>query len=516
MADKLRKIAIIGGGVAGLATAYHLERLAGQHVDRQVGEHVDQRMEDRTTESTGDLAVTVFEAAAQTGGYLQTRRAGGYRFEIGPNGFLDNEPATLRLIDHLGIRDQLQRSSDATRRRFLLVRGKLRELPMSPPAFITSALMTPAAKLRMAGELFLSRRPDLGRAATDPATDETVYEFGKRRLGVEFAETMLDPMVKGIFGGDARRLSLAAAFPRMVQLEQEYRSLFMAMYKLSRARRKEGNGAVSAGPSGVLYGFSDGMNVLPTALTSALTAEIKTNCPVSGISGSPADGWYVTVGAKRHGPFDTVINAAPAHAAARQVPDTELATLLAGISYAPMAVITLGYDEKQIKHDLNGFGMLIPSRERRRLLGVLWSSTIFAGRAPDGKRLLRCMAGGPGNEALLSGTDEALVQMAIAELTDLFGVTGPPEQQWVIRHPKAIAQYEPGHLARLAAIDRILTDRYPGLYITGSSYRGISVNYCIKEAEATAHSVWNFLANRTPISRRRNDTETEPVSALGH
>jgi protoporphyrinogen/coproporphyrinogen III oxidase len=498
MAGKLRKVAVVGGGVAGLATAYHLERLSGM------------------SPSGVDVAVTLFEAESMPGGYLATRQEAGYQFEIGPNGFLDNEPATLRLVDYLGLRDQLQRSSDATRYRYLLIGGRLCELPMSPPAFVASKLMSFTAKLRMACELLLPRRSGLGQAATNPTTDETVYEFGKRRLGVEFAETMLDPMVKGIFGGDARRLSLAAAFPRMVELEREYRSLFMAMYKLSRARRKEGKGAVSAGPSGVLHGFKQGMAALPAALVASLKGEIKTDCAVNHISQSPGGGWTVTVGAGSYGPFDAIINAAPAHAVARQVPDGELATLLSGITYTPMVVMTLAYDAKNIDHSLNGFGMLIPSREQRHLLGVLWSSSIFSGRAPDGKRLLRCMAGGPGQEAILGHTDNELVELAVAELADLFGMSGQPEQQWVIRHPQAIAQYEPGHLYRLTAIDRILRDRLTGLYITGSSYRGISVNYCVKEAESAAAHAWEYLETSLPVSGSINDTETEPVSALGH
>ncbi len=459
-----RRIAVIGGGVAGLATALNL-------LDGGRGL---------------DLSVTVFESDERPGGNLSTLRRDGWTLERGPNGFLDNEPATLRLVERLALDERLQRSTDAARRRFLMLRGRLCEIPVSPPAFLKSRLFRARDKARILGEIFVSPRRDLGRADVDPATDETVYDFGARRLGRAFAETMLDPMVKGVFGGDARELSLAAAFPRMVELERDHGGLFKALFKL---RRRSG-GQADAGPTGVLHSLDGGIATLPEALAAALDAdpraELRTACPVARVD-AVDPGYLLQAGDETHGPFDTVIAAAPAHATARQLLhlDPDLAAELDGIPYVPMAVIALGFDRADVSHDLDGFGLLVPSRERRRLLGALWTSSVFSGRAPRDRVLIRAMVGGPRDRGVLDADDAELRDVALSELRGLLGLRGAPELCEVFCHERAIAQYVPGHLARLRRIETRLAAR-PGLLLTGSSYRGISVNACVKDAERVA------------------------------
>ena len=471
-------IAVVAGGVAGLATALNLL--------------------DRAEAAKRDLRVTVFEKAADPGGNLQTLREDGWQLEWGPNGFLDNEPATLRLVSRLNLDDDLQRSSEATRHRFLLVDGRLREIPTSPGAFIKSDLLGWGAKLRMAGEFFIPPRKDLGRAAEDPATDETVDRFGRRRLGAEFAEIMLDPMVKGIFGGNSRRLSLAAAFPRMVELEQDHGGLFKAMMALGRQRKREGKSGTDAGPSGVLTSFKGGMGALVDEAGGALAADprcdLRLGASVTHIT--RVDGaWHVGGNGFDMGAFDAVVDAAPAHAAAGHLRESvpAVSALLARIPFAPMAVVALGFDRGAVKHDLNGFGVLIPTREKRELLGALWTSSIFSGRAPEGKVLIRAMAGGADNPRIMDLDDDALATLIMAELRPLLRIKGSPAMVRIIRHRRAIAQYEPGHLALLAEVGREL-EQTKGLYLTGSSYRGISVNVCAKEAEKTADLVLNDLS----------------------
>ncbi len=473
-----RRAVVVGGGVSGLATAL--------------------RLLDGATARGLDLRVDVLEAAPQAGGNLRTLAHDGWRLEWGPNGFLDNEPATLRLVDRLGLRDELVRSSDAARRRFLVVGGRLREIPASPPAFLKTDLFTHRAKLRVLGELLVPRRRDLGRAADDPATDESVWEFGRRRLGRDFAELMLDPMVKGIFGGDARRLSLAAAFPRMVELERDHGSLFRALAAISKQRKR----AADAGPSGTLHSFRDGMAALPAALARALRDDPRA-CLVTSraVASIGRDGavWRVRVDEGASFEADAIVHAAPAHAAAAHLRglDPTLSGLLEGIPYVPMAVIALGYARGDVAHDLDGFGALIPTCEHSRLLGALWTSSIFPGRAPDGRVLLHCMAGGPLDPHVLDDDDDALRDRAVAELRGLMGLRGDPEMTRVFRHPRAIAQYEPGHLDRLRRMDARLAG-LPGLHLSGSSYRGVSVNACIKESETMAAAVLDRLAAAGP------------------
>jgi oxygen-dependent protoporphyrinogen oxidase len=463
MSDPVR-IAVIGGGVSGLATAVGV-------LDGAAARGLDVRVE-------------VLEKAPRSGGNLRTIEDGEWRLEWGPNGFLDNEPATLRLVDRLGLRDALRRSSDLTRHRFILKGGRLREIPMTPPAFIRSDLFSVGAKLRLLGDLFLPPRRDLGRADVDPSTDESVFDFGKRRLGAEFAETMLDPMVKGIFGGDARQLSLAAAFPRMVEMERDHGSLFKAMIAISKRKKKLAN----AGGSGVLHSFDGGMVRLVDALVQVLEDDPRAalRCGVApGAIRRDADGWLV--GEER---FDHVVQAAPAHAAAEQLRgfDPILAALMTEIPYVAMAVIALGFRREDVAHDLAGFGFLVPTYESRRLLGALWTSSIFTDRAPEGRVLVRCMAGGPGDPRVLDLTDPELVDTAVGELRGLLGLRGDPERSWVIRHPRAIAQYVPGHPDRLRRMEERVA-QHAGLHLTGSSYRGVSVNTCLKDAERTAAAV---------------------------
>jgi len=465
-------VAVIGGGVAGLAAALALR--------------------DRARDQGAPVTVTVFEKDDQTGGNLRTLHQDGWQFEWGPNGFLDNEPATLRLVDRLGLRPRLLRSSDATRHRFLLVNGRLEEIPLSPGAFLSSRLLSARGKLRMAGELLVPARRDLGRAADDPATDETIDQFGERRLGREFADVMLDPMVKGVFGGESKQLSLAAAFPRMVELERDHGGLFRAMIALGREKRRRGR-RTDAGPTGVLHSFDGGMAVLVDALAAALDAdpgaELVRGAPVTELA-REGGAWAVRWPGGARGGFAAVIDAAPAHAAAGHVRglDTELADRLAGIPYAPMAVVALGYRQQDVDRDLHGFGLLVPGRENRNVLGVLWSSSIFPGLAPAGHVLLRAMAGGAGNPGVMGLTDRQLVELVLGDLRGFMGLRGEPALVNIIRHERAIAQYVPGHLARLRAIDAAAA-RLGRLWFSGSAYRGIAVNACIKETETLADEV---------------------------
>jgi len=468
LASREKGVAIIGGGVAGLATALNLR------------------------ERAGDLRLTVFEKNPDCGGNLRTEIQDGWQFEYGPNGFLDNEPAMARLISRLDLDDAIMPSNGLAKQRFLLVKGEMVPIPTSPPALLKSKLLSWSAKLRLAGEIFIPRRTGLGQAAEFPATDETVAAFGRRRLGAAFTATMLDPMVKGISGGDMENLSLAAAFPRLVEMEQECGSLFKALIKM-----RKGDGS----PSGVLHTFEKGM----AQLISALKNELENDSLVSLQLGANTEsfehteqGWFVTTTTGRHGPFVVVVAAAPAHAAAKQIADLDpdLAGVLAEIPFAPMAVIALGFSRTSVGHSLKGFGMLVPSQEKRRLLGMLWTSSIFPGRAPQGQVLIRAMAGGATDPSVMDLDDKGLTELALTEIRPLLQLHGDPTIVRVIRHEKAIAQYTPGHLARLKKIDT-LRHHWPGLFFTGSSYRGIAVNACVKDAERVAAEVITTLNVRS-------------------
>jgi len=301
-------------------------------------------------------------------------------------------------------------------------------------------------------------------------------------------------MVKGVFGGDARALSLAAAFPRMVEMERDHGGLFKALFKLSRQRKR----GASPNPQGVLHSFRGGM----AELVDRLAAVLRDDARVDWIDGAVSriapgeEEWQVEGDFGEHDGFDAVAACAPAHVAASQLAGVGLGEELAAIPYVPMAVITLAFPREAVAHDLDGFGLLIPTFEHHRLLGVLWSSSIFTGRAPDGHVLMRCMAGGAAIPDILEADDDSLVDTALSGIGVLLGVSGAPRHAWVIRHERAIAQYVPGHLARLHRIEEIARS-HPGLYLTGSAYRGISVNACVKDAEAVAARMADDLMKGT-------------------
>lgn len=472
MADGPARVAVIGGGVAGLAVAWRLE------------------YPDDKTAIVPD--VTVIEAAPEVGGNLRTEVDGGFRVETGPNGFLDSEPATLELAHAAGLGEAIMRSSDRSRKRFLYLRGRIREIPTTPRRFLASDLFSLPAKLRICGELFVPSRKDLGRAAEDPSTDETVWAFGARRLGRRFADTMLDPMVQGITGGECRRVSLAAAFPRMVELERDHGGLFRAMIALSRRKKRAGHSGDTGGPTGMLTSFDDGMRSLPHGLATGLRNPVLTNHHVTAIVNAET-GWFIDAGGRRLGPFDAVVDAGPAHAAAAYQADPEVRGLLAGIRYNPLTVVGTALRREDVAHSLDGFGMLTPSTEHRPLLGVLWTSSIWRHRAPSGTVLLRSMCGDP---TWLDLDDTEVIRRTTTELDHLYGLHGQPVRSWVFRHPRAIAEYEVGHLARLADLDRALR-RCPGIVLAGSSYRGIAVNACLKDAARVADQVRTHLTGES-------------------
>jgi len=252
------------------------------------------------------------------------------------------------------------------------------------------------------------------------------------------------------------------------------------------------------------------MGQLPARLQKVLTGEILTDSAIERVW-RREDSWWVRTEDEQYGPFDAVVDASPAHAACRHLDDPDLAQLLAGIPYVPMVVATLAFDQDAVGTTLDGFGMLNPSQEQRPLLGVLWTTNIFKGRAPSGKIVLRCMLGGREQPAWIEASDEKIVAACLDELQQLHDLRTEPSRVWIFRHEQAIAQYDVGHLARLEAINQCLI-RHPGLHLTGSSYGGVSVNHCLAAAETSAAAV---LAEMLPDSAAAKSSTYDCHSGSG-
>ena len=465
----MHKVAVIGAGISGLSTAHAVERLA--------------------KDAGLDVSVTVFEREERTGGKIWSIKEEGYLCEWGPNGFLDSKPMTLDLCDDLGIRDQLERSNDNARKRFIYSDGILNRLPENGPMFLQSKLISWPGKIRLAQEFIKPKRTD--------GADETLAEFARRRLGPEALDKLIGPMVSGIFAGDPETMSLKSCFPRIHELEQDYGGLLKAMIKLAKKKKAEIKAgkqvASAAGPGGVLTSFVGGIQELTDATVKGLQGEVRTAAEISEVK--PVDGgWELHLADGATFDADVLVSAAPAHVAKELTRsfDDKLAELLDGIPYAPMNVVCFGYEEAKINRDLDGFGYLIPKKEGCSILGTLWDSSIFPQRAPEGHVLLRSMMGGATNPDAINLSDAEVTEKTAAELQKIMGIKAQPDFIRIFRHQRAIPQYIVGHAARLDAIRERLQES-PGLVLTGNAFFGVGLNDCVNAANKAGDEVVAFL-----------------------
>jgi oxygen-dependent protoporphyrinogen oxidase len=449
------RIAIIGGGVSGLSLAYFL------------------------IEKDPELEVTVFESEKRPGGKIWTDRADGFLCEWGVNGFLDNRPMTLSLSEKLSLSPL--RSNDASRKRFIFSGGVLHRLPESPPAFLTSRLLSLPGKLRVMAETIVR-----GNAKEE----ETLADFARRRLGTEAYQKLIDPMASGIYAGNAETLSLRACFPKVYDLERKYGGLIRGMLKLQKERKKLGSkDKVGAGPGGVLTSYYNGMGELIQTLKERLGNRLRL-----GYRGALLDrkgkGYIQHFSDGSSFEADAVVLASPAYAAAEILRnfDKKLSALVSEIPYPSLSVACFGYRKEKIKADLAAFGYLIPSREKRKILGTLYDSSIFPNRAPEGYVLLRSMIGGARASDLAMEQEPRLIEIIRKELADIIGITAEPDFVRIYRHEMAIPQYTVGHVERLKNIDAAL-GRHQGLFLTGNAYRGVSVNDCIENSAKLAEKI---------------------------
>ena len=457
---------VVGGGISGLSTAHFLLRhlRAGQGADDSIP------------------AVKVVEASSRGGGSIGTERADGFLFEHGPNGVLDNAPDTLELVSSLGLDEKLLPASPASSDRYLLRDGELMALPRSPGAFFFSKVLSVRGRLGLLCEPF--------RAKAAGAADESVAEFGRRRLGREAVDALLDPMVTGIYAGDVEALSMKSCFPRMAAIEEKYGSLFRGMGR--KAKNKSPAGKASPF-SATLHTFEDGLGTLPEALADGLGDGIEFERAAESIS-SCAEGWKVSYADGREEKARALILAVPAFRAAQLLsgPHSNLGRELGGISCSSVAVACLGFRAEDVESQLDGYGFLAPASEGLKTLGMIWTSSIFPGHAPQGHVSIRAMLGGTRSPEVVGLQDEELVKLLLQETSAAVGIKGEPVVQRVYRYERAIPQYEVGHQALLDSIESRL-EAFPGLFLTGNSYRGVSVNDCLSEGKRTAGKVSSYL-----------------------
>ncbi|MFZ3122150.1 MAG: protoporphyrinogen oxidase [Thermodesulfovibrionales bacterium] len=455
------RIVIVGGGISGLSLSYAL------------------------LESNPSADVVIFESEKRPGGKIWTEKVNGFLCEGGANGFLDNRPKTLELASKLLINPL--RSSDAARKRYVFSGGKLNILPESPLSFLTSDLLSLYGRLRVMYEFFAPSRYD--SQPRDSSDDETLADFARRRLGKEAYEKLIDPMASGIYAGNPESLSLKSCFPKVFKLEEKYGSLIKGMIKLKREAKKSGNQKIGAGPGGTLTSFHDGMGMMIDSMKNSLKERLRAGSKVISVE-RKNKGYAVHLSDGMVVEAEIVVIASPAYSAAEILKnlDRHLSSVLSEITYPSVSVVCFGYRKERIAHKLDGFGFLIPYRERRKILGSLWDSSIFPGRAPDGYALLRSMVGGARASEIAMQDDSRLIDIVAEELGHIMDIKVQPDFVKIYRHEKAIPQYNIGHDRKLKAVDEMLL-KYRNLYLTGNAYRGIGVNDCIENSYKLAGTI---------------------------
>ncbi len=459
------QVVVIGAGISGLATAWWLHK--------------------------SGCDVLVLEKDAHVGGTMRTIHENGWLVETGPNSALETTPLFQTLFEDLGITDELIYANEVSNKRYILRDGILHPLPMSPGPFLRSKLWTLSGKLR------LLKEPFVGRADRE----ETVAEFVVRRLGREFLDYAINPFVAGVFAGDPEQLSVQAAFPKLYALEKNYGGLIKGQILGARGRK---NRAEKAKDRARMFSFKNGMQTLPDSISKALGASIRTNVSVVRIDGSKSSNGtrnsYEIHGTENGRVFsitcNSVILAIPSFYAAGLIEpfDVSVAQCLKKICYPPVAEVFLGFRRQDVGRPLDGFGFLVPAKENRKILGSIWSSTIFPGRSPAGIVALTTFVGGSRQPELVQKSNAELIDIVTRELYELMHVSGLPIYSRVTRWDKAIPQYHLGHLSIIEQIGKF-EQQHQGIFLTGNYRGGISVGDCVMNSKSMAERVEKLVSH---------------------
>jgi oxygen-dependent protoporphyrinogen oxidase len=464
----MKRIAIIGGGISGLSSAFTIEE------KRQSGT---------------DVRYVLFESSPRLGGVMVTDHVDGCLVEAGPDSFLTEKPWAADLCGRIGLGDQLIGSNDSERKTYIVAKGKLVVMPdglmfMVPTKImptVFSPLFSWRTKLRMAAEWF--------HPPHKASEDETVAEMVRRHYGPEMVELLADPLLSGVYGGEASGLSVRAVLPRFADMESKHGSLGRAMLESRKQARKKMGAAANVPARPLFTSLKDGMQQMVDALVARLDAKaLKTSAVVQSVIRQD-NGWTVCAGYQTD-QFDAVIIAIPAHAAADLLESTDenLARDLSEIKYSSSVTVTLGYDEKVRRALPPGFGFLVPRSEGHRMLAATFVHNKFPHRAPENRALVRCFLGGARDEPILEMSGKEILEIVRGELRQIIALNAEPLFARVYKWKSAMAQYSVGHLERLQRIEA-LRQKFPGLALAGNGYNGIGVPDCVRSGTEAAGKV---------------------------
>ena len=456
-AESANPVVVIGAGISGLACAYYLQ---------QAG-----------------IPVRVLEAGSRPGGVIATKEVDGFRFELGPQSFLSTEPL-LSLIDALGLKDQLLYANPRAPR-YILMSGRLVPAPLAPPSLLTTPLFSVRTKWRLMTEMLRRTKP--------PVDDESIAAFVRRKFGDELLGRLVAPFVSGVYAGDPERLSLRAAFPKIHEFETQYGSVLRGAMKSRPAK-----GATRPG----LCSFRDGMETLPRAISARLGDSLLLETSATCLHRTAANGkpsFEVSfLRDKQPGMMvaSAVVIATPANIASAIVlgiPD-DLHSIFSRIEYAPVAVVSACYRREQIERPPDGFGFLVPRSEGLHVLGTVFNSSLFPGRAPEGMVVLTSFAGGATDPKFCELGDNEITETICAEVARVLGITGAPVAINLQRYARALPQYNLGHAQIVESLEK-LGASMPELFLAGNYLAGPSIGACVEQASRTASAVRAYLAS---------------------
>lgn len=477
----MKRIVIIGGGIGGISTAYFLKELLAER-------------------GLKDVELTLVEKNDRLGGNIRTEKTDGFLIEGGPDCFLSEKPWAMALCKRLGLAERLLPTNEG-QKTFVLSGGRLHVLPegvilMVPTKMLplaTSRLITFRGKLRMALELFIPKRKEKG--------DESLASFVRRRLGQEALDKIAEPLIAGVHAGDPDTMSIRSCFPKFVQLEEEYGSLIRGMLarigEMSRARKKAAKAPGAGAKVTMFMSLKGGLKELVDALTGEIEkaqgASVVTGSKITGIVRK--NGGYAVI--SEGGPSmsaDCVVVAAPSYVASKLLSkvDAGLSKKLLTIPYVSTATVSVAYRKSDVKHPLDGFGFVVPKTENRRIMAATWSSVKWSYRAPDDMVLIRCFVGGAKQAGLVNLSDGEMTRVVREELKDIMGLEAEPVLTRIYRWRDSMPQYTIGHAEKVSGIEGLVSG-HPGLYLTGSAYRGIGISDTVREAEETAKKVVDYL-----------------------
>ena len=452
---------IIGAGISGLSAAYYLAK--------------------------GGIRSTLLDSRPRVGGVIQTDKVEGCTLEAGPDSFLSAKPAALELIRDLGLSDQVIGSNDHLRVTFVRRHGKLVPLPdglmMMVPTKIMPMVSTPLlgwwTKVRMGLEYV--------RVPRKMTADQSVADFITSHYGRETVDYLAEPLLSGIYGGDPAALSVTSVLPRFVELSNKYGSLTRGVLAERAAAAKRG--APNTTPPPLFSTLKGGLGQMVDALSLSIRGKAQVwQTRVERVERKGTE-FRVKIG-KDWVTTDRLVVACEAHNAAPLLSpvDPRLGELLATVGYSSSMTVALGFDAKDFATPPEGFGFLVPRKERRRLVACTWVGTKFSNRVPEGKIVARCFVGGASDAAALEEPDDAIVAAVTSELQEIAGITARPKFSRVSRWPKSMAQYTVGHAQRMAEVNERLA-AIPGLYLAGNAYSGIGIPDCIRMGKAAAEEI---------------------------